>query len=208
MSSGRYRAYLVPVTLGWWAAAAAEPAANAPAGTLQACVSISDDAARLACYDRLAGRSAAIAPAFASPPPSTQAAPVPPTQALPTTSSQAARLPATPTPGRAAVSAERGAAPAAASPSLAPPQEAFGLYSAEHPKAPPVAPALQAAVVSLGRSVGGRATVLLDGGAVWELEDPDPLLAVGDVVIISRASLGSYLMQTPSHRFHRVRRLH
>jgi hypothetical protein len=50
--------------------------------------------------------------------------------------------------------------------------------------------------------------VLLDGDALWELDEADPLLAVGDVVTITRAALGSYLMQTPTRRLHRVRRLH
>ena len=41
-------------------------------------------------------------------------------------------------------------------------------------------------------------TVTLDGGALWELvDDSDPLLAVGDTVTITRAALGSYLMQHP-----------
>jgi hypothetical protein len=50
-------------------------------------------------------------------------------------------------------------------------------------------------------------TVSLEGGAVWELADPDPLLTVGETVTITRAALGSYLMHTASKRSHRVRRL-
>jgi hypothetical protein len=73
-----------------------------------------------------------------------------------------------------------------------------------------VAPSLEANVVGVGKSAGGRMTVALEGGALWELEgyDSDPLLAVGDAVTITRAALGSYLLHTPSHRTYRVRRLH
>ena len=50
-------------------------------------------------------------------------------------------------------------------------------------------------------------TVLLEGGALWELDDADPLLAAGETVTITRAVLGSYMLHTPSHRSHRARRL-
>jgi len=117
--------------------------------------------------------------------------------------------------------AGRGAAPAAAVPqtptppsaiapaSSLPAPQAFGLYSAEHPKAPPAKGKLEARVIALGASGDGRPTVTLEGGAVWELRDEeDPLLAVGDTVLIRRAALGSFLMDTPTKRTHRVRRLH
>jgi hypothetical protein len=191
--------------------AAAEPQSGS-SSALQACANIADTAARLACYDQLAGRSAPTAPAPATP----SAAPaVPP--AAPSMSQQTPAAAPTPAPVPAPASAAPATA-AAPSPSAAPApagsaspsppsKETFGLYSAEHPKPPPNASALEAPVVSLGKSVSGRQTVLLDGGALWELDDPDPLLAVGDVVTITRAALGSYLMKTPSRRFHRVRRL-
>jgi hypothetical protein len=50
-------------------------------------------------------------------------------------------------------------------------------------------------------------TVTLEGGQLWELEDADPLLAAGDTVTIARASFGSFLLETPSKRSHRARRL-
>jgi hypothetical protein len=101
---------------------------------------------------------------------------------------------------------------AAAAPPAAPvppPRESFGLYEAEHPKAPPVAAAasLEARVVALGKSANGHMTVSLEGGAVWELDDSDPLLAVGETVTITRATFGSYIMHTPSKRTHRARRM-
>jgi hypothetical protein len=71
-----------------------------------------------------------------------------------------------------------------------------------------MASSLQAHVVNVGSSPNGHQTATLEGGAVWELLDPDPLLATGDAVTIRRASLGSFVMETPSRRTHHVRRLH
>jgi hypothetical protein len=176
------------------AAGAAQPVATVPHGALHACASIAADADRLACYDRLAGRAVpsaaaheartsptAAAPAVAVTPPPVAAGPV-------ATASSAAPLPATPVP----------------------PPQSFGLYEAEHPKptSVPVAASLEARVAALGRSANGRMTALLQGGAVWELDEADPLLAVGDTVTITRAALGSYILHTPAERSHRVRRLH
>jgi hypothetical protein len=67
---------------------------------------------------------------------------------------------------------------------------------------------MEARVAGLGSSASGQMTVMLEDGQLWELFDPDPLLAVGDKVTITRATLGSFMMQTPTKRSHRVRRLH
>jgi hypothetical protein len=152
---------------------------------LHACAVIATASERLACYDQLAGRPAQNSGMAAAPAPAS--APVAPLAGAPVAA------PAAPT-----------AAAAAAAP---PPPASFGLYSAEHPL-PPLAPTQQAHVVSTGTSAGGRMTVTLDTGGLWELEDGDPLLAVGDMVTLRRASLGSFMMDTPSKRSHRVRRLH
>ena len=97
------------------------------------------------------------------------------------------------------------AAPAPAARADSP--QAFGLYPVEHPK-PVVAQTLMARVVTFGRSAQGRPTVTLEGGQVWELlDDADPLLAPGDAVTVRRAALGSFVMDTPSKRIHRVHRL-
>jgi hypothetical protein len=147
---------------------------------LKACAGIGDPTARLACYDRLAG----VQPASAAPGVSATASP-----------------PAVPAPASAA------AAPVAAPAEL--PKESFGLYSAEHPTAPVAASSVTDNVVAVGASHSGRMTVTLGGGGLWELLDgDDPLLAVGNAVTIRRASFGSYLMETPSRRMHRVHRLH
>jgi len=159
---------------------------------LQACARITADAERLACYDRLASPAARI-PASVTPP-----------SAAMSTAAPAAVPPHAAVPPSAATSTAAAAAAAAAS--APPPKESFGLYAAEHPQ-PPVAPALEAAVVAVGTAPSGKMTVQLAGGALWELDTADPLLAVGDTVTLTRAALGSFLMHTPSQRIHRVRRL-
>jgi hypothetical protein len=89
----------------------------------------------------------------------------------------------------------------------APPKESFGLYQAEHPAPPKPAAAFAGKVVGLGLGANGRPTVEIEGGQLWELDRPDPLLATGDLVTINRGTLGSFLMTTPSGRTDRLRRL-
>jgi hypothetical protein len=178
-------------------------AADTPAAPLQnglrACAAIAAAAERLACYDQLSGRSAPAASAAAGP----GAAQLAPASA-PAGPSAAATAAAPPAPTAAAAAP---AAPTPAVPVPAPPQS-FGLYAAEHPAPPPAAKSLTARVASLGHSASGRQTVALEDGQLWELDDGDPLLAVGDTVTIRRASLGSFMIETPSRREHRARRLH
>jgi hypothetical protein len=105
-------------------------------------------------------------------------------------------------------------APAAATPAPATPApgspEAFGLYSAEHPKtlAPSKSETLK--ITGISASPNGYPIVALEGGQRWELytfDGFDPKLTSGSEVTIKRASLGSFLMTTPGGRSHRVRRL-
>jgi hypothetical protein len=186
-------------------ACAGQAAAAAP--SLAACVNINDSAERLACYDKLAGRDAALTgqtpaaqaqPAVLPQPAGLQA----PTVATPA----AAATPGAPAPpSNATVTTNPHSAAAQGS---SPPQS-FGLYAAEHPKAPQVSRTLEARVIGFGASADGRTTISLDGSGLWEqLDDSDPLLKVGDTVTIRRAAFGSYLMTTPTKRTHRVRRLH
>jgi hypothetical protein len=50
-------------------------------------------------------------------------------------------------------------------------------------------------------------TVVLDNGQTWSFIEPQPRLRPGDTVTIKHASLGSFLMSTPSRRSYRVERL-
>jgi hypothetical protein len=169
----------------------AQPAAAAPPSALQACAAVVADAERLACYDRLAGR---VMPSVAAPGVPAPAATASPPPAPPAAAGASSTAPA-PAP-----------APAAVAPS---PKQSFGSYELEHPKPQVVAASsLEAHVVALGRSPGGHVTVSLEGGAIWELDDEDPLLAVGQGVTLTRATFGSYILHTASKRTHRVHRLH
>jgi hypothetical protein len=174
-------------------AAGGVPAATVSQSSLHACAILTDPTERLGCYDRLAGHApnSDAAPLAAAPSAATTA----PAGAAAAT----AAVPATTTTATPAAPATAAAAP--------PPKESFGLYTAEHPTAPSVAPSLDDRVVATGASASGQMTVTLASGALWELDDVDPLLAVGDVVSIRRAALGSFLMETPTKRTHRARRL-
>ena len=163
-----------------------QPAAVVPASSLKACAGIAAPSERLACYDQLAAGTSSAAAASAAGAPS----PAPVAKAAPVT---------------AAAAATGGAAAAAATP---PAKDSFGLYAAEHPVAPAPASSVTLKVVGTGASAGGHPTVALEGGQLWELDEADPLLNAGDQVSIKRATLGSFLMTTPSGRTHRAHRLH
>jgi hypothetical protein len=182
-------------------AAGGDPAATVSQSSLHACAILTDPTERLGCYDQLAGHAphSDAAPAVAAA--ATAAVPATTTTATPAAPAPAAAS-AAPAAGTTAASAAT--ATAAAEP---PPKESFGLYTAEHPTAPAVTQSLDDRVVATGASASGRMTVTLASGALWELDEADPLLAVGDVVSIRRAALGSFLMETPTKRTHRARRL-
>jgi hypothetical protein len=195
---------LLPVFgFAWFAGlsvASAEPPATVPPGELQRCARLSADRERLACYDQLAGRAAQSAPA-----PLAHAAGA--AGPAPAAAARAEPALAGSTPAAAAAGASAGAATGTAEAAAPPPGTSFGSYAAEHPKPPPVANSLEAPIAALGKSASGHTTISLEGGAVWELDEPDPLLRVGDVVTIERAALGSYILHTPSKRAHRAHRL-
>jgi hypothetical protein len=182
-------------------AAGGDPAATVSQSSLHACAILTDPTERLGCYDQLAGHAphSDAAPAVAAA--ATAAVPATTTTATPAAPAPAAAS-AAPAAGTTAASAAT--ATAAAEP---PPKESFGLYTAEHPTAPAVTQSLDDRVVATGASASGRMTVTLASGALWELDEADPLLAVGDVVSIRRAALGSFLLETPTKRTHRARRL-
>jgi len=117
---------------------------------------------------------------------------------------RASNPPTASVPGAAPQPSPGVAGPASPAP---PPKGSFGLYHAEHPAAPPPAASLTAKVVGIGATASGRPTVALEGGQLWELDGPDPLLANGDSVTIQRAAFGSFVMTTPTRRTHRVHRV-
>jgi hypothetical protein len=59
--------------------------------------------------------------------------------------------------------------------------------------------------VSAGQS--GQSTIVLDSGQTWTVLDDDGRVSAGDAVTIKKATLGAFLMMTPSHHSYRVRRL-
>jgi hypothetical protein len=101
-------------------------------------------------------------------------------------------------------------APSAQSPS-GQSKEEFGLSRAqiqkEHPGEQKEIRSVEALVSGFGHSSRGHVVVRLDNGQSWELDNADPLLASGDRVKIDRATLGSFLLTTPTGRTHRVQRL-
>ncbi|HEX3913927.1 MAG TPA: hypothetical protein VHW71_10500 [Steroidobacteraceae bacterium] len=145
---------------------------------LAPCTGISSSADRLVCYDQLAGR---VSPPKAQP-------------------SAAAAAPA-PTASVAAATA----------PAAAPTEEDFGrskLQKAAKSRSPPDIKSVTAKVAAFGRSPNLRTQVTLDNGQIWEYQDdPDQLLSIGDTVTIKHATLGSYMLLTPTKLSHRVRRV-
>jgi hypothetical protein len=164
------------------------------------CVRIEDLSARLACYDRAAGRA----------PTSSAAAPVAPPASLP---------PPAPAPAPRAAVAPPAPAPVPA-PTPAMPRDPVAAFGAE--KAPDQLTAaktkvedtevrqIEARVTAVRLRPAGEQVLTLDNGQVWaQTEKKDfPRFEVGDVVVIKRAMLGSFLLTlqkgSPSSRVHRI----
>jgi hypothetical protein len=161
-------------------------AGNDSAATLESalahCTAIAAGEDRLACYDALVnGRSRTVSPT--SPAVTPQPSPAVTPQAPPAVTPQAPP---------------------------APTKEEFGLSTVQKQKAQPQQKqieSIKASVTGFGRSAIGRVLVGLDNGQSWELDSADPLLGVGDAVVIERGALGSFLLITPSRRTHHVRRI-
>jgi hypothetical protein len=161
--------------------------AATPLGALQdalaQCAAIAGRDERLGCFDALASQPH---------PASAQAA-----AAAAAAAATAART--------AAVPAERvRSVPAVPAESERP--EDFGLEPAQRGQAEQHLSSITARVSGFSHSKQGKIQADLDNGQAWELDEADPLLAPGDAVTIRRATLGSYLLITPSKRSHRVRR--
>jgi hypothetical protein len=184
------------MALGFLLAAAllggASPAVLA-AGDPHSCVAIPDDAARLACYDRAMGRTAAPKPAPVAP--AAQTAPAAP----------------------AAAAAATAAAAAPAAPVKKDPVGEFGLSEqAKQAKDPAKAAEAAAApdsitgrVMSLRWRKYGEFVVTLDNAQVWAQIEPMPsaVVRVGDTVTIKKALFGSYTLVTAGRIGTKVRRI-
>lgn len=67
-------------------------------------------------------------------------------------------------------------------------------------------PSIKSGVSQITADRNNNITVVLDNGQTWVFIEPEPRLRPGDTVTIKRASLGSFLMLTPSRRSYRVER--
>jgi hypothetical protein len=199
-------------------AAGAAPAKDTDVrNALAPCVDISSSADRLACYDKLAGRVSAPK-ALAAPPSAAAPAVAQPSAAAPAVAQPSAAAPAVASPAAASPAAASPAAvasvAAAPAPTAAPTEEDFGrskvrkARTAASSGAPPEIKSITAKVDAFGRSPNRRTQVTLDNGQIWEYQDdPDPLLSIGDSVTIKRATLGSFILLTPTKLSHRVSRI-
>ena len=169
-------------------------AADDIASAMKACRAETDDARRLACYDRAAGRGSGAAPAAAASAATAAATPAAPTAA-----------PAAPTPAGPSQPA-----PAAKS------EDNFGrerqLAHEEDEKREDATRAvgeLRATIVSIEKRMDGLMTFTLDNGQVWRQNTPDSKfrLKAGDRVRIQPGSLKSFILSGPTNRSTRVTRV-
>jgi len=100
------------------------------------------------------------------------------------------------------------ASPGSASPAPTAPGPAdFGLSKRQLKAIPEGPDSIQAEVSQITEDRLNNVYVVLDNGQTWAFVEPDPRIRPGDSVKIKRASLGSFLMTTPSRHSYRVRRL-
>ena len=160
---------------------------------LARCAAIAASEARLACYDALSGRTAAErAPAHSvtaqlaatQPAASLPAAAVPPVAVLPAAAQPAA------TPGDAASDIAK-----------------FGLSAAQLHIADQGPQSIQAHITEVYEDRNRRGYLVLDNGQAWALTEGEMLLNQGELVTISRAALGSFMLTSASHHSYHVRRV-
>jgi len=195
------------------------PAFAAPVvpAEFRSCGQISEDSARLACFDKaLAGLSsapaAAAAPVAAAP---VAAAPVAaaPVAAAPVAAAAApagAGAAAAPLAGAAAVGAAAASAPAGLTPEqklgLSP--EGVRKLEEQHGINSPQVKGLSAHVTGISRNGSGRGVYTLDNGQVWQQSETRNFeISPGDEVSISSAAFGSFWLATDKHNWTRVQRV-
>jgi hypothetical protein len=186
------------------------------ADELARCRAMSAGDQRLACFDGLA--TAALARAANSTP--AGSAPAAPSGAGTPSAPLAASAGGTPSAvsasGAASAPATRAGAPSTASNptpgsgAAADPNDPANFGLTQHqikPTASHGPSSVKAIVSTKTEDRYNNVTLLLDNGQTWSLTEPDPRVRPGDTITIERASLGSFLMITPSHRSYRVKRL-
>ena len=182
MSLLRYAVCVAHIAVVFGISLPASAATPPNPGDLARCAGIAEAAARLACYDALTGGAARAAPS----------------------------APATPTPAAASTSATPTGPALPSAPAPAPASDArnFGLSQAQLHKSPEGPTAIEARIAKIVNNTYGRDYVVLDNGQTWTYtdSDEDARLAPGDQITIKRASLGSFLMRTPSKHAYHVRR--
>lgn len=179
------------------------PAVGAPVDSsdLARCHAMATRDQQLDCYEALAAAAASGATTAHVAPTAPAVASAPAGPGAPTAAAVAS------TPAGSAAPSAPGEQPAAP---FNPDDPAnFGLSRRQadpHPSAPSTPTALKSTVFQMTEDRLHNVTVLLDNGQTWKFIDPEPRLRPGDAVTIKRASLGSFLMLTPSRRSYRVER--
>lgn len=187
-------------------------AADALPPSLRACMSETDAARRLACFDRESAQLANDSVARVSAPAPRQ--PDPPVAApAPAAPAPAATAPAATAP--AATTAQSAAAPTAAATAQSA-EDKFGfrgnIARAEHDKKEAEErefEQLTAKVAELSTLPHGDLQLTLDNGQVWQQKPGDRgmRVKVGDEVTIKRGSLGSFLLTSTAKGSMRVSRV-
>jgi hypothetical protein len=177
------------LSLGSWASAAT--------GELARCAEIDAPDARLACYDKLSGRTT----------PTASAGPAPAT-AAPATAAPATAAPATAVAAGAASSGTLTAAPSMPTDTAQSAAQNFGLTQAQQHKVAEGPSSIQARITNLADR-GGTPYVQLDNEQLWMVTDSgaEGWLNLGDPVTIKHAALGSFLLFTKSKRSFHARRV-
>lgn len=154
------------------------------------CKQLTDNSARLSCYDRLAATfvSQAASAAVAVPGTAVPEAPAPEAAAPASAPAAAVATPATATPSAEAIAADFGKTERRPSDQIE---------------------QLQATVKSLSRNKMRKLLITLENGHTWRQTEDDTIqLKAGDSVTIEKASFGSFLLsKTGTNRKVRVKRV-
>jgi hypothetical protein len=146
---------------------------------VKACRAEADDARRLACYDRAAGRTGDVA---------------------------AGSAPAAPAGATAAAPATAAAKP---EDNFGRERQLAREEDKKREAATRAVGELRAAIVAIEKRIDGLMTFTLDNGQVWRQNRPDSMFSIkqGDAVLIQPGSLNSFILSGPNKRSTRVTRI-